>query len=85
MISFRPAADRLYIAESVVVDIIDIAGRPSKRVRHYRIDGRDRRGYRVDVMKPPLMIWEAIDGGQEVATIAEAKALIKRHTKGVER
>lgn len=79
--NFEKIADHIYIAEGIVVDIIDIAGRPSKRVRHYRIDGRGGEGYCVDVMKPPFMIWEAIDGGAAVKTIREAKAMCRAHTK----
>jgi hypothetical protein len=44
---------------------------------HFRIDGRGVNGYRVDVMKPLVPVWEAIDGGNPVSTLKEGKSLIR--------
>jgi hypothetical protein len=48
---------------------------------HYRIDGREMEGYRVDTMRPLVPVWEAIDGGKPVQTLKQAKALIAEYRR----
>ena len=65
--TFKKLADRLYITTNGVA----ING----RTYHFRIDGRNNSGYRVDVMRPLIPVWEAIDGGEAVKFIKHGKSL----------
>lgn len=48
----------------------------------FRVDGRGG-SWRVDVAKPLMPIWEAIDNGDALASISEAKAYAARYLAAI--
>ena len=63
---------KIYIHEASVACQDIWSGRARTYNLVFRIDGREG-SYRVDVAKPPLPIWEAIDGGEGFRTVREAQ------------
>ncbi|NIU85258.1 MAG: hypothetical protein GWN31_15795 [Candidatus Thorarchaeota archaeon] len=66
----------------VYVTIVEVAytnyfGDRETRVVAFRIDGRNIKGYRVDIKDNRLFPWEAIDEGTPPRNLKEAKKLVR--------
>jgi len=75
MASWEKVDTKIYILDTQVSYQDQWSGKARTIQLVFRIDGREG-SYRVDVAKPPLPIWEAIDGGDGFRTVREAQVYV---------